>query len=75
LFSVGGYDENDVIFTWLRGNDSVHGIEKLRLSQYTVERYYTLISKSQQETGKAAKEKSPAYLPSPLPSLLQTDAF
>ncbi|KAM6055118.1 gamma-aminobutyric acid receptor subunit pi isoform 1-T1 [Theristicus caerulescens] len=46
-----GYDENDVTFTWLRGNDSVHGIEKLRLSQYTVERYYTLVSKSQQETG------------------------
>uniref|UniRef100_A0A672UQ72 Gamma-aminobutyric acid type A receptor subunit pi n=1 Tax=Strigops habroptila TaxID=2489341 RepID=A0A672UQ72_STRHB len=46
-----GYDENDVIFTWLRGNDSVHGIEKLRLSQYTVERYYTLVSKTQQETG------------------------
>ncbi|KAM6196672.1 gamma-aminobutyric acid receptor subunit pi [Sarcoramphus papa] len=46
-----GYDENDVTFTWLRGNDSVHGIEKLRLSQYTVERYHTLVSKSQQETG------------------------
>ncbi|NXM33942.1 GBRP protein, partial [Oxyruncus cristatus] len=46
-----GYDENDVTFTWLRGNDSVHGIEKLRLSQYTVQRYYTLASKSQQETG------------------------
>ncbi|XP_064017706.1 gamma-aminobutyric acid receptor subunit pi isoform X2 [Pogoniulus pusillus] len=46
-----GYDENDVTFTWLRGNDSVHGIEKLRLSQYTVESYYTLVSKSQQETG------------------------
>ncbi|XP_033922922.1 gamma-aminobutyric acid receptor subunit pi isoform X3 [Melopsittacus undulatus] len=46
-----GYDENDIIFTWLRGNDSVHGIEKLRLSQYTVERYYTLVSKTQQETG------------------------
>ncbi|RMB93023.1 hypothetical protein DUI87_30529 [Hirundo rustica rustica] len=46
-----GYDESDVTFTWLRGNDSVHGIEKLRLSQYTVERYRTLVSKSQQETG------------------------
>uniref|UniRef100_A0A8C5UEN7 Gamma-aminobutyric acid receptor subunit pi n=1 Tax=Malurus cyaneus samueli TaxID=2593467 RepID=A0A8C5UEN7_9PASS len=46
-----GYDENDVVFTWLRGNDSVHGIEKLRLSQYTVQRYHTLVSKSQQETG------------------------
>ncbi|XP_066053092.1 LOW QUALITY PROTEIN: gamma-aminobutyric acid receptor subunit pi [Chamaea fasciata] len=46
-----GYDENDVTFTWLRGNHSVHGIEKLQLSQYTVEHYHTLISKSQQETG------------------------
>ncbi|XP_033367323.1 gamma-aminobutyric acid receptor subunit pi isoform X2 [Parus major] len=45
-----GYDENDVTFTWLRGNNSVHGIEKLRLSQYTVERYHTLVSTSQQET-------------------------
>ncbi|XP_068061529.1 gamma-aminobutyric acid receptor subunit pi-like isoform X3 [Anomalospiza imberbis] len=45
-----GYDENDVTFAWLRGNDSVHGIEKLRLSQYTVEHYHTLVSKSQQET-------------------------
>ncbi|XP_038006480.1 gamma-aminobutyric acid receptor subunit pi isoform X6 [Motacilla alba alba] len=46
-----GYDENDVTFIWLRGNNSVHGMEKLRLSQYTVERYHTLVSKSQQETG------------------------
>ncbi|PKK26640.1 gamma-aminobutyric acid receptor subunit pi isoform X2 [Columba livia] len=46
-----GYDENDVVFTWLRGNDSVHGLEKLQLSQYTVEHYYTLVSKSQMETG------------------------
>ncbi|XP_054143851.1 LOW QUALITY PROTEIN: gamma-aminobutyric acid receptor subunit pi-like [Melozone crissalis] len=46
-----GYDENDVTFTWLRGNSSVHGLEKLRLSQYTVQRYHTLVSRSQQETG------------------------
>ncbi|XP_058705055.1 gamma-aminobutyric acid receptor subunit pi isoform X1 [Poecile atricapillus] len=46
-----GYDENDVTFTWLRGNNSVRGIEKLRLSQYTVECYHTLVSTSQQETG------------------------
>uniref|UniRef100_A0A7M4E547 Gamma-aminobutyric acid receptor subunit pi n=1 Tax=Crocodylus porosus TaxID=8502 RepID=A0A7M4E547_CROPO len=46
-----GYDGNDVVFTWLRGNDSVRGLENLRLSQYTVEHYYTLVTRSQQETG------------------------
>lgn len=58
----GGYDESDVTFTWLRGNDSVRGIEKLRLSQYTVERYHTLLSKSQQETGKSGREKKQGKL-------------
>lgn len=76
MFCLGGYDENDVIFTWLRGNDSVHGIEKLRLSQYTVERYYTLVSKSQQETGKSVKDISKKSsrvfpLPPPFPSMGQ----
>ncbi|ETE71226.1 Gamma-aminobutyric acid receptor subunit pi, partial [Ophiophagus hannah] len=46
-----GYDENDVCFVWLRGNDSVHGLENLRLSQYTVEHFYTLVTRSCQETG------------------------
>ncbi|XP_032998716.1 gamma-aminobutyric acid receptor subunit pi [Lacerta agilis] len=46
-----GYDENDVLYTWLRGNDSVHGLENLRLSQYTVEHYYSLVTMSHQETG------------------------
>uniref|UniRef100_A0A8C5RQE9 Gamma-aminobutyric acid receptor subunit pi n=1 Tax=Laticauda laticaudata TaxID=8630 RepID=A0A8C5RQE9_LATLA len=46
-----GYDENDVRFIWLRGNDSVHGLENLRLSQYTVEHFYTLVTRSHQETG------------------------
>uniref|UniRef100_A0A670Y9B8 Gamma-aminobutyric acid receptor subunit pi n=1 Tax=Pseudonaja textilis TaxID=8673 RepID=A0A670Y9B8_PSETE len=46
-----GYDENDVCFMWLRGNDSVHGLENLRLSQYTVEHFYTLVTRSHQETG------------------------
>uniref|UniRef100_A0A8C6Y3G8 Gamma-aminobutyric acid type A receptor subunit pi n=1 Tax=Naja naja TaxID=35670 RepID=A0A8C6Y3G8_NAJNA len=46
-----GYDENDVCFVWLRGNDSVHGLENLRLSQYTVEHFYTLVTRSRQETG------------------------
>ncbi|CAI5769281.1 gamma-aminobutyric acid receptor subunit pi [Podarcis lilfordi] len=46
-----GYDENDLLYTWLRGNDSVHGLENLRLSQYTVEHYYSLVTMSHQETG------------------------
>ncbi|XP_060113943.1 gamma-aminobutyric acid receptor subunit pi [Heteronotia binoei] len=46
-----GYDENDILFTWLRGNDSVRGLDNLRLSQYTVERYYTFETRSQHETG------------------------
>lgn len=51
LFSSGGYDESDVTFSWLRGNDSVQGLEGLRLSQYRLERYHTLVSRSRQETG------------------------
>ncbi|KAK2118598.1 hypothetical protein P7K49_005485 [Saguinus oedipus] len=47
----GGYDGNDVEFTWLRGNDSVRGLEHLRLAQYTIQRYFTLVTRSQQETG------------------------
>ncbi|XP_066495239.1 gamma-aminobutyric acid receptor subunit pi isoform X2 [Tiliqua scincoides] len=50
-----GYDENDILFTWLRGNDSVHGLENLRLSQYTVKHYYTLSTTSHQETGNYSK--------------------
>ncbi|ELW66230.1 Gamma-aminobutyric acid receptor subunit pi [Tupaia chinensis] len=46
-----GYDGNDVEFTWLRGNDSVRGLENLRLAQYTIQRYFTLVTRSQQETG------------------------
>ncbi|XP_043845480.1 LOW QUALITY PROTEIN: gamma-aminobutyric acid receptor subunit pi [Dromiciops gliroides] len=46
-----GYDGSDVEFSWLRGNDSVRGLENLRLAQYTVQRYFTLTTKSQQETG------------------------
>ncbi|XP_048190000.1 gamma-aminobutyric acid receptor subunit pi [Perognathus longimembris pacificus] len=46
-----GYDGSDVEFTWLRGNDSVRGLENLRLAQYTVQRYFTSVTTSQQETG------------------------
>lgn len=38
-------------FRWLRGNDSVRGLENLRLAQYTIQRYFTLVTRSQQETG------------------------
>uniref|UniRef100_A0A8C3UXG1 Gamma-aminobutyric acid type A receptor subunit pi n=1 Tax=Catharus ustulatus TaxID=91951 RepID=A0A8C3UXG1_CATUS len=41
-----GYDESDVTFLWLRGNDSVQGLEGLQLSQYRLERYHTLVSRS-----------------------------
>lgn len=47
----GGYDGNDVEFSWLRGNDSVRGLENLRLAQYTIQQYFTLVTVSQQETG------------------------
>ncbi|XP_032952946.1 gamma-aminobutyric acid receptor subunit pi isoform X4 [Rhinolophus ferrumequinum] len=46
-----GYDGNDVQFSWLRGNDSVRGLENLRLAQYTIQQYFTLVTRSQQETG------------------------
>ncbi|NXA39760.1 GBRP protein, partial [Eudromia elegans] len=46
-----GYDEKDVTFRWLRGTASVRGMEQLRLAQYAVERYDTLVSTSRQETG------------------------
>ncbi|EPQ15860.1 Gamma-aminobutyric acid receptor subunit pi [Myotis brandtii] len=45
-----GYDGSDVEFSWLRGNDSVRGLENLRLAQYTIQRYFTLVTRSQQET-------------------------
>lgn len=51
MFWQGGYDENDVRFVWLRGNDSVHGLENLRLSQYTVVHFCTLVTRTHQETG------------------------
>lgn len=53
LLLPGGYDGNDVEFSWLRGNDSVRGLENLRLAQYTIQRYFTLVTGSQQETGNA----------------------
>uniref|UniRef100_A0A8C1CRP4 Gamma-aminobutyric acid receptor subunit pi n=2 Tax=Cyprinus carpio carpio TaxID=630221 RepID=A0A8C1CRP4_CYPCA len=46
-----GYNLQDVVFYWTRGNDSVKGLDTLRLAQYSVESYYTTVSKAVYETG------------------------
>ncbi|XP_023695895.1 gamma-aminobutyric acid receptor subunit pi isoform X1 [Paramormyrops kingsleyae] len=50
-----GYNINDVMFYWTRGNDSVSGIDSLRLAQYTVEDHYTSVSEAIYETGSYPK--------------------
>lgn len=47
----GGYNVNDVMFYWTRGNESVSGLDTLRLAQYTVEDHYTSVSEAVYETG------------------------
>ncbi|KAF7239826.1 Gamma-aminobutyric acid receptor subunit pi [Varanus komodoensis] len=42
---------NGTVLYALRGNDSVHGLDNLQLSQYRVEHFYTHITTSHQETG------------------------
>ncbi|KAG1963054.1 gamma-aminobutyric acid receptor subunit pi [Pimephales promelas] len=46
-----GYNVNDVMFNWARGNESVSGLDTLRLAQYTVEDHYTSASEAVYETG------------------------
>uniref|UniRef100_A0A668A2L2 Gamma-aminobutyric acid receptor subunit pi n=1 Tax=Myripristis murdjan TaxID=586833 RepID=A0A668A2L2_9TELE len=46
-----GYNINDVMFYWTRGNESVSGLDSLRLAQYTVEDHYTSVSEAIYETG------------------------
>ncbi|KAF7662824.1 hypothetical protein LDENG_00226360 [Lucifuga dentata] len=46
-----GYNLQDVVFYWTRGNDSVRGLDTLRLAQYSVESYYTTVSEATYETG------------------------
>uniref|UniRef100_A0A8C6WMR3 Gamma-aminobutyric acid receptor subunit pi n=1 Tax=Neogobius melanostomus TaxID=47308 RepID=A0A8C6WMR3_9GOBI len=46
-----GYNLQDVVFYWTRGNDSVRGLDTLRLAQYSVESYYTAVSQAVYETG------------------------
>ncbi|XP_066454927.1 gamma-aminobutyric acid receptor subunit pi-like [Eleutherodactylus coqui] len=50
-----GYNINDVMFYWTRGNDSVKGLNTLRLAQYTVEDHYTSVSEAVYETGRYPK--------------------
>ncbi|XP_069836240.1 gamma-aminobutyric acid receptor subunit pi-like isoform X2 [Dendropsophus ebraccatus] len=50
-----GYNINDVMFYWTRGNDSVRGLNTLRLAQYTVEDHYTSVSEAVYETGRYPK--------------------
>uniref|UniRef100_A0A3B4ZVX7 Gamma-aminobutyric acid receptor subunit pi n=1 Tax=Stegastes partitus TaxID=144197 RepID=A0A3B4ZVX7_9TELE len=50
-----GYNIQDVVFYWTRGNDSVKGLDTLRLAQYSVESYYTSVSEAVYETGQYPK--------------------
>nr|XP_006121091.1 gamma-aminobutyric acid receptor subunit pi-like isoform X1 [Pelodiscus sinensis] len=50
-----GYNINDVQFHWTRGNDSVRGLDSLRLAQYTVEDHFTSVSEAVYETGRYPK--------------------
>ncbi|XP_029917179.1 gamma-aminobutyric acid receptor subunit pi [Myripristis murdjan] len=50
-----GYNLQDVVFYWTRGNDSVRGLDTLRLAQYSVESYYTSVSQAVYETGNYPK--------------------
>ncbi|XP_056295415.1 gamma-aminobutyric acid receptor subunit pi [Pseudoliparis swirei] len=50
-----GYNLQDVVFFWTRGNDSVKGLDILRLAQYSVESYYTSVSEAAYETGQYPK--------------------
>ncbi|XP_053735119.1 gamma-aminobutyric acid receptor subunit pi [Synchiropus splendidus] len=50
-----GYNLQDVVFYWTRGNDSVRGLDTLRLAQYSVESYYTSVTQAVYETGRYPK--------------------
>lgn len=52
---AGGYNINDVMFYWTRGNESVSGLDTLQLAQYTVEDHYTSVSEAVYETGNQHK--------------------
>uniref|UniRef100_A0A8C5WI70 Gamma-aminobutyric acid receptor subunit pi n=1 Tax=Leptobrachium leishanense TaxID=445787 RepID=A0A8C5WI70_9ANUR len=50
-----GYNINDLLYTWMNGNNSIRGMDTLKLAQYTVERYYTKVSLGQDETGQYSR--------------------
>uniref|UniRef100_A0A8C9UIL8 Gamma-aminobutyric acid receptor subunit pi n=1 Tax=Serinus canaria TaxID=9135 RepID=A0A8C9UIL8_SERCA len=50
-----GYNINDVMFYWTRGNDSVRGLDTLQLAQYTVEDHFTSVTEAVYETGRYPK--------------------
>ncbi|KAG7492455.1 hypothetical protein MATL_G00014580 [Megalops atlanticus] len=50
-----GYNVNDMMFYWTRGNESVSGLDTLQLAQYTLEDYYTSESEAVYETGNYPK--------------------
>lgn len=57
------------MFYWTRGNDSVKGLDTLRLAQYSVESYHTSVSEAVYETGRIdqfAKSSLCQYVNSPL---------
>lgn len=57
----GGYNLQDVVFYWTRGNDSVKGLDTLRLAQYSVESYHTSVSEAVYETG-ISTPRIPLYM-------------
>ena len=57
----GGYNINDLTFHWTRGNESVSGLDTLKLAQYTVEDHYTSVSEAIYETGEAGRFQIKVY--------------
>ncbi|KAJ3610228.1 hypothetical protein NHX12_022322 [Muraenolepis orangiensis] len=51
LCFVVGYNINEVMFNWTRGNESVIGLDTLKLAQYTVGNHYTSVTEAIYETG------------------------
>ncbi|XP_063786115.1 gamma-aminobutyric acid receptor subunit pi-like [Pseudophryne corroboree] len=50
-FESWGYTARDLVYTWMRGNDSIRGMNSLQLAQYTVEKYHTSVTIGRDETG------------------------
>ncbi|KAM3924811.1 gamma-aminobutyric acid receptor subunit pi [Leptodactylus fuscus] len=46
-----GYNSKDLVYTWMRGNNSIRGMDSLQLAQYTVQKYYTDVTSGKYETG------------------------